>query len=245
MTFRPRFSKTRSLAVISLATVVAGITHLSSGKLLARNRVEEPKYTVVAKHTAADFDYEVRAYAPQVVAQTVVKAKTRRAASNAGFRILAKYIFGGNHQRSEIAMTAPVQVNQGQNIEMTTPVQVAGKGQSIEMTAPVGQTETADGWVITFTMPSEWTLESLPVPNDARVELREVPERQVAVRSFSGAPGPKTVQTRMDEFVAELTARGFRVREGVEPVYARYDPPWTPWFLRRNEIHVELAAVPG
>ncbi len=221
--------------MIGGAVAVAGVAALGSSRALARNRVEEPTYKLIETVETNDFSYEIRAYAPLIVAETVVKAESARAASNAGFRVLANYIFGGNKGRAEIAMTAPVGI-----------VESRGEGQKIAMTSPVTQQASRDEqgettWTITFTMPSEWTMETLPVPNDARVRLRELPARRFAVWRFRGAPAHSKVRERMDEFVAELQRAG-RSPSDADPVYARYDPPWTPSFMRRNEIMVELRA---
>lgn len=198
-------------------------------KALARGRVEEPAYTVVAKMS----DFEVREYAPRIVAETTVVARPGEA-GNRAFRILANYIFGANQSKAEIAMTAPVATQAA-----------APKSQKIEMTAPV--TEQAgpsreDGmreYMVTFTMPSEWTMATLPEPNDSRVKLRELPKRRFAAVRFNGSPGPEYVAQRERALLDAVEEAGLS-RADAAPIYARYDPPWTPGFFRRNEILVEL-----
>jgi hypothetical protein len=187
--------------------------------------VEEPRFRV----TLAEGDLEIRHYAPVVVAETVVEGDWR-AAGNAGFRRLANYIFGGNDGGRRIAMTAPV--SQGR------------PGQKIAMTAPVSQERRGEKWVVAFTMPSEYTLDRLPVPDDPAVRLRPVGERRVAAIRFSGSWDERRFEAKAAELRRWLESQG-ETAVG-EPVTARYNPPWTPWFLRRNEILFELAPrLPG
>ena len=129
--------------------------------------IQEPKYTVAKK----DSDIEIRLYEPFIVAETVVDTTDFDEASNEGFRRLAGYIFGGNKVRQKIAMTSPVITEQSKKIAMTAPVETERRGSSVR---------------IAFTMPSEFTLETLPVPNDSSVTLRQVPGRKLAVIRFSG-----------------------------------------------------------
>lgn len=193
-------------------------------KALARGRVETPNYQVISTEPG----FEVRRYDPRLVAEVSVSG-TAREASNEGFRVLASFIFGNNSKRTEVAMTAPV----GQTA-----------AEPIAMTAPVDQTATDKGWVIAFTMPAKYTLETLPTPNDPRVQIRELPACDYAVVRFSGAPSAASVERKIAAFVAEVDAAGLE-RSGAAPIYARYDPPWTPGLLRRNEILVELRPSDG
>ncbi len=182
--------------------------------------IERPSYRVVST-----FDQvEVREYPQLLVAETTVEAD-RDEASTLGFRTLAAYIFGANHARSAIAMTAPV---------------TQAPGQPIEMTAPVTQAREGKRWVIQFTMPSSFTsLEQLPVPNDSSVRLRVVPPRTVAVVTYTGVWSESLYAKHL------ATLRDGVLKAGLKPlgapVFARYDPPWKPWFLRTNEVQVEVA----
>jgi SOUL heme-binding protein len=185
--------------------------------------VEEPKFRVAL----AEGDLEIRQYAPVIVAETVVEGDWR-AAGNAGFRRLANYIFGGNDGGQKIAMTAPVSQH--------------SRGQTIAMTAPVAQERRGANWVVAFTMPSEYSLDRLPVPDDPAIRLRPVGERRVGAIRFSGSWDAKRFDARAAELRQWLESKG-QTTIG-EPVAARYDPPWTPWFLRRNEILFELAQRP-
>ena len=185
---------------------------------------EEPAFTSSLKEGA----FEVRSY-PALVAAQVSVTGTRDEASSAGFKLLAGYIFGGNTRRQSIAMTAPV-------------VQAKPDSQTIAMTAPVIQTAapgSAEAWTVRFIMPASFTLATLPTPNDARVQLLALPPARYAVVTFSGLANEDDVVKRtaeLDTFMAEhaLKAAG-------PPALARYNPPWTPWFMRRNEVQIPVA----
>ena len=181
---------------------------------------EEPKYTVTLKEDS----FEVRDY-PAMVAAEVSVSGDRGNASSEGFKLLAGYIFGGNTKKQSIAMTAPV-------------VQSAGESEKIAMTVPVMQTGQSGSWTVRFLMPSSYTLDTLPKPNDARVRLVSVPATRMAVVQFSGLAREDDIATQtglLNTFVArnKLQALG-------TPSLARYNPPWTPWFMRRNEVMVAV-----
>ena len=186
---------------------------------------EEPKYRVEKDYG----EFEVRLYAPVIVAETEVTGEFGKV-SNEGFRRLAGYIFGGNDGGRKIAMTAPVG---------TEPPRKTAAGTKIAMTAPVGAKPKGEGWVVSFTMPSNWTMASLPVPDDERVRLREVPARRVAAVRFSGTWGAEKFEDVAARLREQIKEKGL-VAADEPPVYARYNPPWTPWFLRRNEVLVPL-----
>ena len=181
--------------------------------------IEEPDYTVL--RTLGNPAVEVRQYAPYTVAEVIVPGPGD-SAGNRAFPILAGYIFGGNQGQRKLAMTAPVS---------QAPVKLA-------MTAPVTQTAAGDGFAVQFVMPKGVTPANAPVPNDARVQLREVPARTLAVIRYSGFWS----QANQDEHLAKLTAalREAGLAWTGEAVLSRYDPPITPWFLRRNELWLQL-----
>ena len=179
---------------------------------------EEPKYTVTLK----DGDFEVRDY-PAMVAAEVSVSGDRSDASSEGFRLLAGYIFGGNTKKQSIAMTAPV-------------VQAAGESEKIAMTAPVLQTRQLGNWTVRFLMPSGYTLETLPKPNDARVLLLPVPASRMAVVQFSGLAREGDIAAQTDLLNTFVASRSLQPLGA--PSLARYNPPWTPWFMRRNEIMI-------
>ncbi|NWG45985.1 MAG: heme-binding protein [Alphaproteobacteria bacterium] len=187
--------------------------------------VEEPAFGV----ERSEPPFELRRYAPMIVAEVEVGG-SREQAVNAGFRILADYIFGGNAPRETIEMTAPV-------TQSESPAEPAG--EKIAMTAPVQQTGREGRWTVRFVMPSEWTLDTLPRPNDPRIALVPVPERLLASVRFSGVPRETRLAEKSAALDAWIAAAGLTPRG--EPVYAFYDPPWTLPFLRRNEVLREVA----
>jgi len=181
---------------------------------------EIPEYAV----ERADNAFEIRRYAPQVYAE-VTTSGTRSEASGKAFRQLAAYIFDEERPEGGIAMTAPV-VQQP-------------KRETIAMTAPVVQSEgSADEWTMAFTMPSKWTLATLPKPENPNIILREEPAKTVAVVRFSG----RANASLLDEQEASL--RAWMAANGIAPVgsaeYAFYDPPWTVGPLRRNEVVIPV-----
>lgn len=182
--------------------------------------IEEPDYTVLQRIDAV----EIRQYAPYVVAQVRVDGPAERAGSEA-FPILAGYIFGKNRGERKFAMTAPV-------TQAPAPVK-------LEMTAPVTQTPTPGGYLVQFVLPKAVTLETAPEPLDPRVELRLMPGARLAAIRYSGLWS----QANQDEHLAQLqaTLRTAGLRWTGEPTLARYDPPFKPWFLRRNEVWLMLA----
>lgn len=186
--------------------------------------VEEPAYQVVVAEGA----FELRDY-PALVAAEVTVGGTRDQASSAGFRLLAGYIFGGNTRRQNIAMTAPV-------------VQAPTAGEAIAMTAPVSRTVAPGGWSVRFVMPSTYSLASLPVPNNARVRLTKLPPSRLAVVRFSGMAHEVDVERKTAELDAFIAAHHL-VADGPAAL-ARYNPPWTPWFMRRNEVMKPVRAHP-
>jgi effector-binding domain-containing protein len=218
----------RLLSAALVVSVLAGIAAITP-TVYART-IETPRYSVEAAATAEASGFEIRRYEPRLVAEVEVQGDPERA-TNAGFRILADFIFGNNTAEAEIAMTAPVEQTRSEAIAMTAPV---------DRTASADQPDT---WVVAFTMPAKYTRESLPKPNNAEVKIREIPGKRYAVVRFNGAPREAVVAQRMADLIVAVDAAGLQ-RTGAPPTYARYDPPWTLGLLRRNEIFVELVAAP-
>jgi hypothetical protein len=206
---------------MSMIRLVGALLLLLGGEAMA---IEEPAYRVLEKHG----ELEVRAYAPHVVAAVEVEGERGEALSR-GFRLLANYIFGNNRSRTKVEMTAPV-------ASQAAPEKLA-------MTAPVGGQQVSEGrWKVTFVMPSAYSLETLPAPNDARVRHEAVPGQRVATWRFSGWASDGNVRSALEDFQAGLKAHGLRPRG--EPTLAQYNPPWSLPFWRRNEWCVELEDVP-
>ena len=194
---------------------------LMTGSTVAR-AVEEPKFVVTRQLDGV----EVREYAPYIVAEVVVPGHASDA-GNQGFKLLAGYIFGKNKGERKISMTAPVT----QTAQPATP-------QKIEMTAPVTRTATEGGYVVQFVMPAEFTLETLPEPVDSQVHLKAMPGSRFGVIKYSGFWSQSNYDTHLATLRKTLEAAGLATTG--EPIYSRYDPPWTPWFMRRNEIWLKL-----
>lgn len=190
---------------------------------VSSHAIEEPAYEVLQQ---IGDDIEIRQYAPYVVAEVVIEADADEA-GNLAFPILAGYIFGKNQGQKEFAMTAPVtQTAAPTRLEMTAPVtQAAAPG-------------TAGRYVVQFVLPKGVTLESAPQPLDARVKLREVPAGRVAAIRYSGFWSESNYNEHLELLRAALKASNLTPTG--EPVFSRYNPPFMPWFLRRNEIWLPL-----
>jgi hypothetical protein len=183
--------------------------------------IESPAYEVVRR----DGPFEVRRYEGYLRASVHVAASSYGQAANAGFNPLADYIFGNNRASDRIAMTAPVSA-------------ARASGEKIAMTAPVTATQTDEDYVVSFTMPSGYSMESLPVPNNPRVILESVGPHVVAVMQFSGYMSDKSgakAQVQLEEWM-----RGQGLAAAGEPVSAQYDAPWKPGFARHNEIMIPV-----
>lgn len=183
---------------------------------------EEAKYAVLEK----EGHFELRQYEPCLVAETLVEGDFDEV-GNAGFRRLFRYISGDNQTKMPISMTAPVAQ------EM--------RSEKISMTAPVTQQKGGNDWSIAFVMPAEYTMDTLPIPNDARITLRAIPARLLASITYSGTWSESRYEEHkalLDQMMSKrkLTPAG-------EYIYARYNPPFTPWFMRRNEVLVPVERI--
>jgi hypothetical protein len=191
--------------------------------------IEEPKYEV----RTSQAPFELRHYAPTLIAQTIVEGDMD-AASNKGFRLIADFIFGNNlaadsEQAAKIAMTAPVTVEpQSSKIAMTAPVTIEP------------QLGSAQQWRVHFVMPSQYTLANIPKPKNSAVTLHELPSKYFVVHRYSGFNTVARVQEKTDEALAWAKQQSLKVVG--TPQLSRYDPPWTLPMFRRNEIMVEVAA---
>jgi hypothetical protein len=196
------------------------VAQLFSGAAMA---IEEPKYTVLEKTEP----FELRMYAPMILAEVKVDGDLDEA-SGQGFRLIAAYIFGQNQVSEKISMTAPVAIEE-QNV----------KSAKIAMTTPVNIESSGSQWTVSFVMPSEYTLESLPKPLNPRVQLRQIPAVKRAVIQFSGFYTSQKVANKTLELEEWLKTRNLQATG--TPKFARYNPPWTLPFLRRNEIMIDIA----
>ncbi len=186
---------------------------------LFSHAIEEPDYEVVRT-----FDnVELRRYAPYVVAEVVLDTSAEDA-GNQAFPILAGYIFGKNKGEKKFAMTAPV-------TQTAAPMRM-------DMTAPVTQAAVAGGMQVQFVLPKGVTLATAPEPIDPRVQLRVMPAATWAVIRYSGTWSQSNYLEHLGELKAALQAAGVATQG--EPVLARYNAPFTPWFMRRNEIWLAM-----
>jgi hypothetical protein len=181
--------------------------------------LEEAKYTVILK----DESFELRQYEPYLVAETVVDGDFDKA-GNEGFRRLFKYISGENQNKRSIAMTAPVSQDAG--------------SEKVAMTAPVSQERTDGRWRVAFVMPSEYTMDTLPQPVDPKVSLRQVPARRMAAITYSGTWSRERYEKHKALLEAFIRQRKWTPLG--EPILARYNSPFTLWFLRRNEVLIPV-----
>jgi hypothetical protein len=182
---------------------------------------EEPSYQVVREFSGI----EVREYAAYTVAEVVVAGPAGEAGGQA-FPVLAGYIFGKNKGERKFDMTAPV-------TQTAAPVKM-------EMTAPVTQSVQAGGFLVQFVLPKGVTVANAPEPLDSRVQLRDVSPHQVAVLRYSGFWSEANDNEQLLKLQSALKAANL-VWTG-DPVFSKYDPPFKPWFLRRNEVWLRLAS---
>jgi len=181
--------------------------------------IEEAPYTVVEKANS----FELRRYESHIVAETFVEGDFK-SVGDEGFRRLFDYISGNNRTK--------------QSIPMTEPVSQEAVSEKISMTAPVTQEQVGGRWRITFLMPSTHTMETLPGPLDPKVELKKVPGRLVAALRYSGTWSETRYEQKEADLRAIMQVRG--LKPVGDPVFARYNPPFMPWFLRRNEVLIPV-----
>ncbi|MEM9336833.1 MAG: heme-binding protein [Patescibacteria group bacterium] len=212
--------------VLAILTLWLGWTFFASGNL------ETPNYTVL--ETRDDFD--IRQYESYIVAEVTV-AGTYDQALNQGFRILAGYIFGGNVSRESVAMTAPVTENDAEKIAMTAPV-TEQINEKIAMTAPVTESQGETTRTVGFTMPSKFTLETLPIPNDDRVQFREVPPTKRAVTTFSWFAPSERIERKKAELLDAVITDDLSPLS--PPTYAAFNDPWSFPLLKKHEIWVDI-----
>jgi len=181
--------------------------------------IEKVQYDVLEK----EGQFEVRQYAPYLVAETRVDSDFNEA-GNIAFRRLFKYISGDNRTAEKIEMTAPV--NQ------------QPKSEKIAMTAPVTQQPAGDQYIVSFIMPAKYTLETLPKPTDEAVTIKEIPRYKAAAIRYSGTWSQKRYQAKKTALEAWMDDNGLVAVDA--PIWARYDPPFQLWFLRRNEVVIPI-----
>jgi len=206
-------------------SLTAGLFLFSGGNAMA---IESPEYTVVY----SDNEIEYRRYESYLVAETLIEGgRDYKAMGNEGFRRLFRYITGGNSNDAKISMTAPVARET-----------VKGSGEKIAMTAPVQRSSEPSGELVAFMLPSKYTLSDAPQPTDPRIQIREVPEKLVAVVRYSGRWTDENFAEKKQLLLDGLAQANVTTDGTVQS--ALYDPPYTPPFMRRNEVMIEVSALP-
>jgi hypothetical protein len=204
-------SLTLAAAIMLAASTLMAETHMP--KMMYKS-TETPAYSVQG---SAD-GVELRLYDPRIAAEVTVTGP-RLLAINTGFRILAGYIFGGNQSRAKVAMTSPV---------------AQAPSETIAMTSPMGQSGADGAWVVQFTMPSGYSLETLPVADDARIRFVPQPAQRQLVTQFSGMATAGALEKAEAQLRAAANAQNLTLAAG--PYFYFYDAPMTlPW-NRRNEV---------
>ena len=199
----------------TLSAIVAALA--LAGPAMA---IEEPRYEVVRSTP----DFELRQYPPYAVVETATEGDPD-AARNAAFDRLFKYISGNNRAQ--------------QKIEMTVPVVVKPAGEKLEMTAPV-VTQSGEGsaTLMQFVLPSRLNASKAPQPTDPAVRVRDVAAQAIAARRYSGRPSESNYRENEAKLLASLKGAGLTPTD--VPRFAVYNPPFTPWFMRRNEVLVPV-----
>ena len=185
---------------------------------------EEQKYVVFKTYP----NFEIRRYEPCVLADVSVSTDFQSAGSIA-FRSLIGYISGNNAPNKKIAMTSPVIQESDSEVSAT----------KIAMTSPVIQEASKDTQVVSFVMPAGMTIADMPLPTNSKVSLRQMPEQMVAVSRFTGRWTEDAYDRQLAQLKKHLSDND--ISEMGPPRFARFDPPWTPWFMRRNEIQIPIA----
>jgi hypothetical protein len=184
--------------------------------------IEEPGFQVLEQEGS----FELREYPAYVVAETRVEAGFA-SAGNIAFQRLFGYISGKNVAQQKIAMTAPV---------------TQSRGETIATTAPVSQVADGDAYRVAFTLPATYTLKTAPKPLDPTVNIREVPAQIIACRRYTGRWTESNYRDNEKLLREQIAKRGMVVSG--EPILARYNPPFTPWFMRRNEVLIPVKLPP-
>ncbi len=183
---------------------------------------DEPEYRLLMKEDK----FEIREYLPKIVAQVKVFGDFDNASSK-GFKILADYIFGNN-----------VSVDGNSKIEMTAPVEMEPISQKIDMSKPVLTEGNDNNWIVSFIMPDEFTLATLPKPNNKQIKIFSLPKEKYAVIVFSGLVRESSYLEKENLLIQFIEEN--KLKTSGEIKIARYNPPWTLPFFRRNELMIKV-----
>lgn len=224
----------KKVVYVSLIVLIILLIGWTIFSYFFESSIASPQYSVLEEKDG----YEIRVYEPYIVAQVEVSG-TYNETLNEGFRILADYIFGNNTKETGLAMTAPVTESQkeSETLAMTAPV-IVTESEKLAMTAPV--TERGDDAIriVSFVMPFEYTLETLPKPNNPKVKILQQEERKVAALRFSWFRNRDRIATKKQELLSLLERDDIASKGMVE--YAGYNAPFTAPWLNRNEVMVEV-----
>ncbi len=217
--------KARTIMIISILSLFGCASH-ADPRDNYNKELETPRYQIAT----AEGQLELRVYEPYVIASVTVEGDFD-SSSRQGFRLLAGYIFGANTSQTKIAMTSPVSIKPNQQPET--------QSEQLTMTAPVTTTLNKEGkWTVTFSMPSKYSLETLPIPEEKRVQLSVTKPQRFAVNIFSGRTTPESLKIEEKRLREWIKSQGLETRGDV--TVARYNDPFTfPW-NRRNEIMIEV-----
>ena len=183
---------------------------------------EEPEFKLISEEA----EFQIREYDPKIIAQVEVEGDFDEA-SSMGFKLLADYIFGNN-----------LLDGTSKKISMTTPVEMTPLAENLLMTSSVMDDQVNNKWSINFVMPQEFSLDTLPKPNNSQVNIIEVPKEKYAVIVFSGLVRESSYAEKAELLSNYLEENSFKQQGAIK--IARYNPPWTLPFFRRNELMVRI-----
>ncbi len=206
--------------MILVVLIIFGIIWVGYSYLSVRG-IEHPQYTVLKKHRG----YEIREYDAYLAAEVDVEG-TQKESLSRGFKLLFDYISGSNEKQVSIKMTAPV-LQQGEE-----------KSERIAMTAPVMQEQREESFVVSFMMPSNYTFDTLPVPKGQEVKIVQREKKKAAVLRFAGYATDERIKKKQERLKKYLDENGYQAISSFQ--LALYNPPWTPPFMRRNEVIYEV-----
>jgi hypothetical protein len=206
----------KTLLAIFTSIFVAGCS------VVGQNGVETAPYTVLKSDVEEQI--EVRLYDPMIL----VSASMSSNSGNSAFRKLFKYITGANEGANEIAMTAPVIMDNEED----------KSGAEIAMTAPVFMNESASKQVMSFVMPKDFTLETTPKPTNPEVIVSELKDYRVATIQFTGTLSDSNVEEHSEILLVWMAENGYTAISA--PVKAGYNGPLTLPMFRRNEVLIEI-----
>lgn len=223
------FSNNKNLMTVLLLIIALFLTLWIGRWTYVHFTIETPTYTVITNEK----NFEIRRYDPLIIARTTLSADSEWNGVRSSFMTVAGYIFGGNTKKS----TGPNQdqPKTNENIAMTAPV----LSQKISMTAPVLSQKNDQQYSTAFVMPSKYkTITDLPIPNSDDVKLTQIPARTMAVYRYTWNASDKRNQTAKKKLFDFIEAKNLTIVG--EPIFAFYNEPWSPPFLRRNEVMLEL-----